>query len=87
MNEEIYDIIRDRFNAEKYLISVIDGSCLNEKMDNIECFYSNIKPSVGELIITKKFGKNVVKNVCIDYTNIQYDNNDEKGSEHIIVFI
>ena len=54
MNEEIYDIIRDRFNAEKYLISVIDGSCLNEKMDNIECFYSNIKPSAGELIITKK---------------------------------
>ena len=87
ITEIVYDELKFRFDKEKYLITVIRGESLNDEKGNLESFVSSVRPIKGETIITKKFGKNVVKDVVIDYSQIQYTNPDDNGSEIIFVFI
>jgi hypothetical protein len=67
------------------LINIVIGNKLNENMDNIESLESNAIPQIGSRIVTKKFGQNTVKDVLIDYRQMQED--DGKGLEWVFVFI
>ena len=53
--------------------------------DLIESFESDHLPRVGESIITKKAGRRIVKQILMDYRNIQPIREEEK--ESILAFI
>ncbi|MCF8354363.1 MAG: hypothetical protein K9H48_07910 [Melioribacteraceae bacterium] len=69
------------------LINIVQGNRVYDDGSNLECFESDVKPNIGEKIRTKEFGLNEVRGIVIDYTNVQWANEDDRGSEFIFVFI
>lgn len=69
------------------LINVVMGDRFNNDHSNIENFESDVVPQIGGLIITNKFGRNMVKEVLYDYRNIQPAEPEDRGSEMVFVFI